>query len=609
MITHNLVQGSSAWHAYRATHDNASDAPAMMGCSSYKTRDQLIAELATGITPEVDPATQRLYDSGHRFEKLARPLAEEIIGEDLYPCTGSVEGSRLSASFDGLTMLEDPAWEHKRMNERLRAVLSVPGCTGADLPLEYQVQMEQQSAVSQCSKVLFTASDWDASDNLIEALHCWYTPNLELRARILAGWEQLHKDVATYVPPEPKPAPVVAEPMESLPAVSMRLDGKLAVVSNLPDFATALRALIERIPAKPDTDNDFASAEAACKSLKRAEDALTAGEDAALGEMVDFEAMRRQVRDLKELARATRLATEKLVTARKEQIRGEIVAGGVAALQEHIAQLNAAMPAPYMPRVTGDFAGVVKGKRTIDSLRGAVNDELARAKIAAGEIATRIHANVKTLQASGLVVHDAAALVLKAPDDLAAIIANRVTAEQQRQEAERERILAEVAAKLQREAEAKARDDAAQIALQLAAENERNQALALTGKAPIATISGADFAPATTALQAREYEQNQAVALTQQAQAAIETVAPPADNAVPMHAAPAPAERTGTPTLKLGQIAERLGFTLTADFLKGLGFEPAATDRASKLYFEADFPLILAALVRHIEQAQARAAA
>lgn len=55
-----------------------------------------------------------------------------------------------------------------------------------------------------------------------------------------------------------------------------------------------------------------------------------------------------------------------------------------------------------------------------------------------------------------------------------------MTAEQQRQEAERERILAEVAAKLQREAEAKARDDAAQIALQLAAENEQNQALALT---------------------------------------------------------------------------------------------------------------------------------
>ena len=66
--------------------------------------------------------------------------------------------------------------------------------------------------------------------------------------------------------------------------------------------------------------------------------------------------------------------------------------------------------------------------RTVESLRSAVNDELARAKIEASNIATRIHANVKTLEASGLVVTDAAVLVLKAPDDLAAIIATRKAA-------------------------------------------------------------------------------------------------------------------------------------------------------------------------------------
>lgn len=600
MITHNLIQGSQEWHAYRAAHDNASDAPAMMGCSAYKTREQLLAERATGITTEVDSATQSRFDAGHRFEALARPLAEAIIGEDLYPVTGSLEDSRLSASFDGLTLLEDVAFEHKTLNQRLRDVFVVSGCTGADLPMEYQIQMEQQCAVSDCDKILFMASAWDREDRLIEELHCWYTPNPELRARILAGWEQFHKDVATYVPPEPKPAPVVAEPMESLPAVSMRLDGKLAVVSNLPDFATALRAFIERIPAKPDTDQDFANAEAACKSLKRAEDALTAGEDAALGEMVDFEAMRRQVRDLKELARATRLATEKLVTARKEQIRGEIVAGGVAALRDHIASLNTRLGKPYMPQVPADFGGVVKGKRTVDSLRGAVNDELARCKIAANEIADRIHANVKTLQASGLVVHDAAALVLKAPDDLAAIIANRVTAEQQRQEAERERILAEVAAKLQREEE-QARLEAERKRIRF----EELQRL----QQETAALAQAELDRQRAAEESAENEQNQALALTQQAQAAIEPVASPADNVVPMRAAQEPAERTGTPTLKLGQIADRLGFALTADFLKGLGFEPAATDRASKLYFEADFPLILTALVRHIEAVQSKAAA
>jgi hypothetical protein len=63
------------------------------------------------------------------------------------------------------------------------------------------------------------------------------------------------------------------------------------------------------------------------------------------------------------------------------------------------------------------------------------------------------------------------------------------------------------------------------------------------------------------------------------------------------------------PSMRLGQIAERLGFDLRADFLAGLGFAPAATDKAAKLYHEADFPAICAALIRHITAAQhARAA-
>ena len=566
MITHNLVQGSQEWHAYRATHDNASDAPAMMGCSSYKTRDQLIAELATGITHEVDPATQRLYDSGHRFEKLARPLAEEIIGEDLYPCTGSVDGSRLSGSFDGLTMLEDPAWEHKRMNERLRAVLSVPGCTGADLPLEYQVQMEQQSAVSQCSKVLFTASDWDASDNLIEAMHCWYTPNLELRARILAGWEQLHKDVATYGPPEAAPAPVVAKQVAHLPVVfDMRVEGKL-VACNIEQYKPAALAYIAAISTKLATDQDFSDADADAKFCRDSADKLELAVEQAMGQMGDINRALNTVREIAAAFDAKGLSLEKLVKARKDEIRNEIVRGGAKALIEHITALNVRLVHNYMPHVPADFGGVVKGKRTVESLRNAVNTELARAKIEANEVADRIQVNLNTLRelasAHAFLFADTATIVLKQPEDLTMLVKARIAehqaAEQARLEAERERIRQEEAAKLQREAEAKARDDAAQIALQLAAENERNQALALTGKAPIATISGADFAPATTAPQAREYEQNQALALTQQAQAAIEPVASPADSVVPMRAAPAP---TSAPSIReqLNNLLEQLG--------------------------------------------------
>ncbi|MDS9991008.1 YqaJ viral recombinase family protein, partial [Xylella fastidiosa] len=37
-----LTQGTPQWHTHRAKYLNASDAPAMMGCSPYKSRAELI---------------------------------------------------------------------------------------------------------------------------------------------------------------------------------------------------------------------------------------------------------------------------------------------------------------------------------------------------------------------------------------------------------------------------------------------------------------------------------------------------------------------------------------------------------------------------------------
>lgn len=60
------------------------------------------------------------------------------------------------------------------------------------------------------------------------------------------------------------------------------------------------------------------------------------------------------------------------------------------------------------------------------------------------------------------------------------------------------------------------------------------------------------------------------------------------------------------PSLRLGQITERLGFTVTADFMLTLGFAPAATDKAAKLYHEHDFKAICAAILRHVSAVQAK---
>lgn len=96
----NAIQGSQEWHSHRAQSLNASDAPAMMGCSPHKSRGDLVRELATGIVPEVSPEQQRRFDNGHRLEALARPHAEQIIGEELFPVVGYLEEEMPGGSND-----------------------------------------------------------------------------------------------------------------------------------------------------------------------------------------------------------------------------------------------------------------------------------------------------------------------------------------------------------------------------------------------------------------------------------------------------------------------------------------------------------------------------
>ena len=439
-----LTQGSPEWLAHRRTTRNASDAPAVLDCSPNKKRSELVRELATGIGQEFTPEQQAILNSGHLFEALARPLADVIVGEELYPVVGVHDDGVYGASFDGLTMLEDVAFEHKRLNAALREAMT-PGCTGADLPLAYQVQMEHQAMVCPTvERILFMASTWDAEGNLAEERHCWYTPNPALRAQIVAGWDQLEKDVAAYVPPAAvAPAPVGRAP-DALPALRIEVTGAVTA-SNLAEFKATALAAIQSVNRELATDADFADAEASMKWCANVESRIAAAKDHALSQTQTIEELFRTMDDITGEARRVRLELDRLVKARKEQIRGEIVAEGVAALREHCAALNTRLGQPYMPAVPADFGGVIKGKRTVASLRDAVSTELARAKIAANEVADRIQVNMQALAAARDAAQfpDKAQLVLKAPDDLAAVIANRVAEAARKADEARERILSE----------------------------------------------------------------------------------------------------------------------------------------------------------------------
>lgn len=562
-------QGSPAWHAARAQHFCASEAAAAMGVSKYVTRTQLLNQKATGIVEEVSATKQRLFDAGHEAESKARSIAERIAGVEFYPVVGTLEvdGLKLLASFDGIDVLDETIWESKLLNSNL-----VRQVHANDLEPHYWYQLEHQLLVSGAIRALFTTSDGTVDGTH----HCWYESQPERRAALIAGWKQFAADLATHIPTAAEVSPTGKAP-EALPALHIVIQGGVSA-SNLDEFKETALGAIRSVNRELTTDIHFADAEKAVKWCSDIEDRIKAAKDHAMSQTASIDALFRTMDEISAEARDVRLELSKLVKARKEAIKGEIVSGGVAALYKHIRELNAALPANYMPQVPADFGGAIKGLRTVDSIRNAVDTELARAKIAASEIANRIHANVKTLQESGLVVHDAAALVLKAPDDLAAVIAQRQAAEQARLEAERERIRAEEAARIEREAAAKA---AAEKAAADRAERERAMAEAQR------------IAPATSPV-------------LHQVQAPVqESTKQPVFIGLDFAAGP----DIGTPDddgarLTLGQINERIApVSINVAGLASLGFEPVEQVKASRLYRESDLPAMCRAIAAHVMKA------
>ena len=456
----------------------------MMGLSQYISRTELLRQKSTGIAPEIDDATQRRFDEGHRAEELACGLAEAIIGDDLYPVVGT-EG-KLSASFDGLTLDQSTAWEHKLLNNTLRAVKEA-----ADLPICYRIQMEQCLMLSGAERCLFSATKWDEVQYetpyfiellddewqyyiLLEEKHVWYAPDFDLRSQILQGWTQFAIDLENYQHVEHTPV-AVAAPTRDLPALSIQVQGSISLIDNLAVFGAQLKTFVAEIDMNPTNDQGFADAEAAVKTLQAAQDALESAEASALAQTSSIDEMRRTVKLYADTARTTRLMLEKMVKARKESIRLEIVQGGKDALAEHVATLNKRLIKVQLPPIPADFAGAIKGKKTIASLRDAVDTELARTKIEANALADKIEINLNSLRKlakdHAFLFADTPHLVMKANDDFVALIKVRIAEHQQAEAAKAETQRAAIQAEEERKATAKAQAEAEAI---LAAERAKH---------------------------------------------------------------------------------------------------------------------------------------
>jgi predicted phage-related endonuclease len=445
MKIHTEAQGSPEWLALRSHYFTASEAPAMMGVSKHGSRSELLAAKKSGIAPDVSPATQRIFDQGHAAEAAARVILEELIGEDLFPVVGS--SGNLLASMDGMTMMEDVLFEHKLLNQGLVAQIQA-----GELEPHYYWQLEQQLLVSGAEKVIFVCSDGTA-DNFHQLE---YRPVPGRAEQLLAGWKQFEQDLAEFVPVEVAPAVVGVTPDE-LPALRIELTG-MVTASNLKAFEDSALAVIGAVKTDLQTDQDFADAKKAVKWCGDVEAAVAQAKAQALSQTETIDALFKALDRISANARETRLKVDKMVKAQELSIKVDIKSKAEAAFADHIATINKTLGRLVMPTVATDFAGAMKNKRTLASLRDAVDTELARAKIEANRVAdgTRInHATLNELAGNHkFLFADAQQLALKANDDLIAVIKSRINEHESEEKAR-----AEAAAEAKRVADEKAEKD------------------------------------------------------------------------------------------------------------------------------------------------------
>lgn len=571
----NLVQGSPEWHTARATRFTASEAPAMMGASKYQTRTALLNAKKSGYSPTVSADQQRLFDRGHAAEEAARPIVEGMINEELYPITATDDAGRLLASFDGITMSDDVIFEHKLYSKSLAEQVRAGG-----LEPHYYWQLEQQLLVSGAEFVHFVVSD--GTRDKFETMR--YYPVAGRAEALIAGWAQFERDLETHVPtPDVAPAAIGRAP-DALPALRIELTG-LVTASNLNEFRDHAIDVFRGINTDLQTDEDFADAEKTVKWCGDIEDRLKAAKDHALSQTQSIDELFRAIDSISAEARSKRLELDKLVKARKESLRTEIVFAGRDAVQAHYVTINATLGehALGVPMSIGtDLNAAIKGKRTITSIRDAVDTAVASEKIAASQKADQVRACIAVLAEyadhQSLFADRVQLCATKTPEDLRNLIAARISEHQAREakriEEERARIRAEEEAKARREAEAIAEAERAKIrAEELALANEANARARHEAQYEEDRRRSAPPSDAGRSITCRDY------------------VAPPQ---------PAPS----TARIKLSDINARIApLSITADGLAQLGFHSVGTERAAKLYAESDFPAMCSALVALINRA------
>lgn len=443
---HNVKQGTQEWHELRDNSFTASNAPAMKGESKFKSRTKLMQELKFGLKETITDYKQKIFDKGHAAEDAAREIIELETFEDFAPAVGSVEldGMVLLASLDGLSLDSNVVWEHKLWNETL-----AENVRNKTLEPMYYWQLEHQLLVFGLDKALFTVSD--GTSNNFETME--YNSHPDRRKELIAGWKQFAEDMKTFEM-EAKQEIVVAEKC-SIPMIQCSVNGS-QITTNISNCLVEVKALAEvEMSRELDTDQDFANKDQLNRDVKAARSELKNRVAEIKGKFVSYSEFESIAQDMDDVLQMMQSHGEKQVKKAKEAKKKAIKDAGEKLLSDLACQCEAQIKPMSLTRIANltmpDFDLAMKNKRTIESLKSAVDGEVAKAKIEINAVMDRVLPNLKYLvehdEGYTFLFNDIEQFVNQESEPFQAIVKSRIsehkTKEEEKLEAQREEMRVE----------------------------------------------------------------------------------------------------------------------------------------------------------------------
>lgn len=161
----NLEQGSKDWLKWRLQKHTATDSPAVMGVSPYKTKRDLFFE-KMGFGEAADSSKEYIFAQGHKVEEFLRNHIKENLGHDFTPlCAESSEREYMAASLDGYIKNIGVA-EMKLMGTT--AIKNIIKKGVSEIPVHYMIQLQHQLYVTEEEKAFFSCFDNKKTGHIIE---------------------------------------------------------------------------------------------------------------------------------------------------------------------------------------------------------------------------------------------------------------------------------------------------------------------------------------------------------------------------------------------------------------------------------------------------------